>query len=104
MTDTDDCCGRCAYFVGGAVEGGTCHRYNPDVLPDGRSAWPAVGPEDWCGEFEEDVDDKEPAATTAWAQPEPAIVPAQGMDINALAPLVAAAVALALWALVVLAG
>lgn len=43
-------CGECRHYLTDHSTFGTCKRYPPTVLAEGRQALPHTGPDDWCGE------------------------------------------------------
>jgi hypothetical protein len=50
-------CGTCSYFESAHAQ---CRRHPPVLLPGPepelappRSQWPSVGPDDWCGDYEQ---------------------------------------------------
>lgn len=51
-------CRNCKFYDAGAEPGydGTCHRRAPIVtggmMSSVETLWPALGPDNWCGEFE----------------------------------------------------
>lgn len=48
-------CGDCRHYLTDNQTFGTCKRFPPTPLPDGRQALPHTGPNDWCGEGEPDA-------------------------------------------------
>lgn len=50
-------CNNCKFAVPPKGTGlGICRRFPPTVVEDGMGLFPLVGPSDWCGEWEIQID------------------------------------------------
>jgi hypothetical protein len=51
MSETEERCEACRYFDDGDELLGRCRRYPPKIMSRDTAVFPAVGKDEWCGEF-----------------------------------------------------